>query len=318
MKKLLLLPIIFMFNFLSAQVIDDPSSYFYKIQMYGTPDFFEAERFMHFKILDTITEGENGNHFYHFKLLNKNDLKLKQSQIWRLNDSLDVKLNRNEVYSWAKQPSRPEYNKSDVGLANVNNTSDLDKPISTATQTALNSKLSSEVDGSITNELQTISKYGDNLSISGGNTIALGIPQTVNLTAGNRITITGTYPNFTISYIEPTPTVVTRALNTNYTISTTKQADVFYSVTSTATNPLLAGTSSGNAYLEYSTNSGSTWIGVSQVGNSNGVGLAVAVALTNGQTSVLSGTIPANALVRIRTVVNGSATVTYASGQETY
>ncbi len=36
-----------------------------------------------------------------------------------------------------------DINKSDVGLGNVDNTSDLDKPISTATQTALDDKLES-------------------------------------------------------------------------------------------------------------------------------------------------------------------------------
>lgn len=38
-------------------------------------------------------------------------------------------------------------NKSDVGLANVDNTADLSKPISTATQTALNLKVASDVTG---------------------------------------------------------------------------------------------------------------------------------------------------------------------------
>lgn len=175
MKKLLL-SLLFLSFFSSAQVIDDPSSYFYKVQMYGTPDFFEAERFMHFKVLDSISEGENGNHFYHFKLLNKNDLKLKQSQVWRLSDSLNTRLKKTDISIWAKQINPPIYNKSDVGLSNADNTSDLSKPISTATQIALNTKLSVEVDGSITNELQTISKVGDNLTISNGNTIALGIP----------------------------------------------------------------------------------------------------------------------------------------------
>lgn len=315
MKKLLLL------FFFSMSSLSSFSQYEIGLYSYNMNPYVRNENYDAFLVSTTIDSTQwNGDNYYtgNIMTMGKEYLRINISQVKTLQDSLASKLNRNEVYSWAKQASRPEYNKSDIGLANVNNTSDLDKPISTATQIALNGKLSSEVDGSITNELQTISKFGDNLSISGGNTIALGIPQAVNLTAGNRITITGTYPNLTISYIEPTATTVTRPLNTNYTISSTRQANVFYSITSTATNPLLAGTSSGNAYLEYSTNAGSIWIGVSQAGNSNGVGLAVAVALTNGQTSVLSGTIPANALVRIRTVVIGSATVAYTSGQEIY
>lgn len=140
-----------------------------------------------------------------------------------------------------------------------------------------------------------------------------------NLTAGNRISITGTYPNLTISYIEPTiNSAVARTLNSNFTISTTKQAIVIYTVTCSATNPLLAGSSTATAFLEYSINSGSSWVSVSNAGNSNGVGLAVAVALTNGQTGVLVGSIPSNALVRIRSTVTGTATLTYVTGQEIY
>lgn len=42
-----------------------------------------------------------------------------------------------DVYSWAKEPTKPSYDKSEIGLSNVDNTSDADKPISTATQQAL-------------------------------------------------------------------------------------------------------------------------------------------------------------------------------------
>lgn len=45
------------------------------------------------------------------------------------------------VPAWAKEPTKPSYTKDEVGLGNVDNTSDVDKPISTATQTALDLKL---------------------------------------------------------------------------------------------------------------------------------------------------------------------------------
>ena len=47
-----------------------------------------------------------------------------------------------DVSSWAKEPIKPTYTASEVGLGNVDNTSDLDKPVSTATQTALDTKAS--------------------------------------------------------------------------------------------------------------------------------------------------------------------------------
>ena len=44
------------------------------------------------------------------------------------------------VPAWAKQPTKPSYTKTEVGLDNVDNTSDADKPVSTAQQTALGGK----------------------------------------------------------------------------------------------------------------------------------------------------------------------------------
>ena len=44
------------------------------------------------------------------------------------------------VPSWAKAAAKPGYTKSEVGLGNVDNTSDANKPVSAATQTALNGK----------------------------------------------------------------------------------------------------------------------------------------------------------------------------------
>lgn len=47
-----------------------------------------------------------------------------------------------DVQSWAKANTKPTYTKSEIGLSDVNNTSDADKPISTATQNALDEKAS--------------------------------------------------------------------------------------------------------------------------------------------------------------------------------
>nr|DAR35006.1 MAG TPA: receptor binding complex [Caudoviricetes sp.] len=45
-----------------------------------------------------------------------------------------------EISDWAKAENKPAYTASEVGLGNVDNTADIDKPISTATQMALDSK----------------------------------------------------------------------------------------------------------------------------------------------------------------------------------
>jgi hypothetical protein len=140
--------------------------------------------------------------------------------------------------------------------------------------------------------------------------------QTVTLTSGRGISVTGTYPNFTISLVTPTISIVARSLNTNFTPNATKETIVTYTVTCTVTNPLLVGTSTAMAYLEYSVNGGTTWLLPSQNGNSSGVGVTVTLQLTNGQTGTLLGFIPANALVRIRTSTTGTASVVYVTGQE--
>ena len=64
-----------------------------------------------------------------------------------------------DVYSWAKAQTKPSYTKSEVGLGNVDNTSDANKPISTATQAALDAK-----QATITGAATTIT--GSNLTAS--------------------------------------------------------------------------------------------------------------------------------------------------------
>lgn len=46
-----------------------------------------------------------------------------------------------DISDWAKQPTKPTYTKEEIDLSNVDNTSDLNKPISTATQNALDNKI---------------------------------------------------------------------------------------------------------------------------------------------------------------------------------
>lgn len=114
----------------------------------------------------------------------------------------------------------------------------------------------------------------------------------------------------------PTIANTTRALNSNFTVSASKPATVTYSVTLSVTNPLLAGSSTASVFLEYSLDSGTTWTGVSRAINTSSVALAVAVAITNVQTSVVSGVVPINALCRLRSTTSGTAVVTYVSSQE--
>lgn len=144
------------------------------------------------------------------------------------------------------------------------------------------------------------------------NRIAADSSARVIYTAGNGIQIVGGV----ISIVQPTIATPTRTLNSNFTVSTTKAAFVFYTLSVSVQNPLLAGTSVGTAFLEYSTNSGSTWNPVTSLGNSSNVGITVTVQLTNLQTGIIGGVIPANALCRVRTTTSGTATITFIGSQE--
>lgn len=158
--------------------------------------------------------------------------------------------------------------------------------------------------------LQKQMTAGSGLSISSNVIMNTAPDQTVTLTAGNGIAISGSYPSFTISQIAPTIATPTRTVNTSFTPSSTKTAYFYYSVLCSVTNPLLAGASTATVTVQYSTNGGSTWNDYAIIGNSSSVGVAVAIALTNGQTGELSGIVPANYLLQIKSVTAGTATVT--------
>ncbi len=131
---------------------------------------------------------------------------------------------------------------------------------------------------------------------------------TITPISGSPISDTANIPN-TATGLPTTLTksTPTRSLGTTgWTPHVSKGSLVYYTVTCTSTNPLLAGTSSSNFVLEYY--NGSTWLPIQNTGNSNGVTLAVAVALTNGQTGVLSAYVNAGEQIRIQVTNTGTAT----------
>ena len=99
--------------------------------------------------------------------------------------------------------------KSDVGLANVDNTSDLAKPISTATQTALDGKSATShthVFSEVTAKPTTISGYGITDAYTKTELDAVIIPPTVFQTVSSNISqpltmaVTSTLPDFSNSH----------------------------------------------------------------------------------------------------------------------
>ena len=105
-------------------------------------------------------------------------------------------------------------------------------------------------------------------------------------------------------------------INTAFTPNLTRGSRVEYQVTLSATNPLLAGSSTATATLQYSTNGGTTWVTISQRSIGSSVAVGVVVAYTNTITVDLSGYIPAGAQARITSTVVGTGSVTLIEGYE--
>lgn len=88
------------------------------------------------------------------------------------------------VQSVAGKTGSVSLDKSDVGLGNVDNTSDADKPISTATQTALNAKQATLVSGTNIKTINGTSLLGSgDITISGGGGISDGDKGDITVTA---------------------------------------------------------------------------------------------------------------------------------------
>ena len=62
-------------------------------------------------------------------------------ETFALKTEIPTTLPASDVSAWAKESTKPTYTATEIGLDQVNNTSDMDKPVSTATQTALDGKV---------------------------------------------------------------------------------------------------------------------------------------------------------------------------------
>lgn len=65
----------------------------------------------------------------------------EDKKTFALKTEIPTTLPASDVSAWAKASVKPTYTAAEIGLDQVNNTSDMNKPISTATQTALDGKV---------------------------------------------------------------------------------------------------------------------------------------------------------------------------------
>lgn len=109
-----------------------------------------------------------------------------------------------------------------------------------------------------------------------------------------------------------------RSLNTAFQPSTTRDAQVSYSV-DIATSVSLAGGAVGTVFLEYADDSGFTTnvVEVGRTVNGNTGTLVVGLTLNQTATAQLNGLVPASKYARLRTVnTTGTPTFTFRSAQE--
>lgn len=164
---------------------------------------------------------------------------------------------------------------------------------------------------------------GTAISITGSypnQTITNSSPdQVVSLTAGNSdISISGSYPSFTITPYIPTTYTVTRSINSaTFQPSSTRRCSMVYNALLTSSTSI-GGASDAIVLLQYSVNGGTTWLNAPQMENGSTATLALALNLINKQSGVIVMlNQPASTIYRlVPTATN--ATNTYVVGFETY
>ena len=109
---------------------------------------------------------------------------LDTNKTYRFSGSAYVYITSGAVDSVAGKTGIVFLNKNDVALSNVDNTSDLDKPISTATQTALNGKLATTANAVSASKLLT----ARNIVISGDATGTVAFDGTTNVDLSVNVT----------------------------------------------------------------------------------------------------------------------------------
>lgn len=111
---------------------------------------------------------------------------------------------------------------------------------------------------------------------------------------------------------------ISRPVNsTNFTISTTRTAIVFYNISISCTASI-GSASAGSVALQWYNSATSTWITSGTVSNSNTVTLAITLNSVNIQSAILCGVIPSGALCRMVSTSSGTTVITYLSGNEYY
>lgn len=198
----------------------------------------------------------------------------------------------NYTVNGKKISTNPTISKADVGLGNVNNTSDANKPISTATQSALNQKQNTLVSGTNIKTLNGQSLLGSgNITIQEGITVA-----TSEDIGGIKIGYVENGKNYPVELDGGNKAYVNvpwTDTNTTYNNATTSTAGLMSAADKTKLDGIATGankyvhpTTSGNKHIPAGGSSGQIlrWAsdGTAQWGNDNNTTYSVATSSSNG------------------------------------
>lgn len=165
----------------------------------------------------------------------------------------------------------------------------------------------------------TVTSITAGTGLSGGTITTSGTISMPNTgTAGSYANVTTDAQGRVTAGTNRSQAAATRALNTAFQISATRDAWVSYSVQITVTASI-AGGQNGDVVLEIASDSGFTanvqTLAISGLGQT--YTLAVAIQGVQPQTGVVTGYVPAGYYARLRTVSNtGTPAFTYRAGQE--
>jgi hypothetical protein len=138
---------------------------------------------------------------------------LNNNKLYTWDGSKYNEIDKRLASSWGSVSAAPEttsVTKDEVGLGNVDNTSDVDKPISTATQTALNAKQATLVSGTNIKTINGSSVLGSgDLTISSGSSAN---PSVIAVNIPDGTTVSGATLTISKSLFIPANTIATNAI----------------------------------------------------------------------------------------------------------
>lgn len=256
------------------------------------------------------------------------------------NDSAFIALSGAPVQSVAGKTGTVTLVKGDVGLGNVDNTSDANKPVSTAQAAAIALKytiptgttaqyvrgdgtlatLPSPGSGTVTSVVCGTGLSGGTITTTGTcsmpNTGTSGTYSGMTTDAQGRVT-GGTNRSWNNA---PGRSLVTGTGATGFQVSSTRDSSISYAV-KVSTTATIGTPSAGDIVLEIaSTNSAtpSDWLQIGAIcGNSQNITLAALLSSVQATSCSVGATLPAGWYAKLRSVTSsGSPTYTYLSGQE--